>query len=257
MYFDIGQWDEWFANYKEFARHYAIVAQRAGAEQIAIGAELIACMLAYLPVINLCVADLQEHHWREVIAEVRQVYKGTLTYACNFGVITCMFFGVIDFLIYFRYGSRFSCFNVTWWDALDLIGVDAYFPIAPESSQPTYDQLKDSWPIAKGLKQLSQKYGKHLIFTEIGYPSQNGANVKPNKWDANAPANCTIQSECYRGNGDQEQRLVQGWASQLVDLPASFSSDRNHTNRHDQVQGERTVLLGWHGSNSERQVMLA
>jgi hypothetical protein len=80
-----------------------------------------------------------------------------------------------------------------------LIGVDAYFPIAPDTPTPTYDQLRAAWiPISQNLKRLSEKYNKHLIFTEIGYPSQHGSNVKPNKWDINVATNYTIQSICYK-----------------------------------------------------------
>ena len=45
MHFTSTEWQTWFENYKSFARHYALVAQHVGVEQIAIGTELIACML--------------------------------------------------------------------------------------------------------------------------------------------------------------------------------------------------------------------
>eukprot|EP01127_Copromyxa_protea_P004849 TRINITY_DN1466_c0_g1_i1.p1 TRINITY_DN1466_c0_g1~~TRINITY_DN1466_c0_g1_i1.p1 ORF type:complete len:312 (+),score=49.67 TRINITY_DN1466_c0_g1_i1:212-1147(+) len=173
MYFTPEKWNVWFANYQEFAKHYAALAQRLGVEQMAIGTELIA-------------SDLQDKHWREVVSVVRKEYKGTLTYACNFWGDNV-------------YGARFSCSNVTWWDVLDTIGVDAYFPLAPETPEPSYEQLQKSWiPISRRLEELSKKYGKPLIFTEIGYTSQRGANIAPNKWDAAKPTNYTIQAECYR-----------------------------------------------------------
>lgn len=55
------------------------------------------------------------------------------------------------FIIFCSYGDKFSCMNITWWDALDIIGVDAYFPIANFTTEPTYDEIKKSWkPIVAG-----------------------------------------------------------------------------------------------------------
>jgi hypothetical protein len=41
---------------------------------------------------------------------------------------------------------------VNWWDAVDLIGVSAYFPLS-SSTNPSLDELKNSWyPIMETLK---------------------------------------------------------------------------------------------------------
>jgi hypothetical protein len=147
QYFTRTQWDAWFANYIPYAVHYARLAEASGVDQLAIGTELIA-------------SDLHADHWRRVVSHVRSEYAGTVTYACNF-------WG--DNL----YGSAYTCQNVTWWDALDLIGVDAYFPIAKEFERPSYAEMARSWaPIVAAMRNLSQRYQKPLIFTEIGYTSQ-------------------------------------------------------------------------------------
>jgi hypothetical protein len=79
-----GDWTTWFAAYDEQITHYAALAAGAKCEQFSVGCEL----------------DSKVGHeaaWRQVIADVRAVYKGKLTYAD--GQITA--------------DPR----AVTWWDA--------------------------------------------------------------------------------------------------------------------------------------------
>ena len=68
---------------------------------------------------------------------------------------------------------------VQWWDALDYIGVDAYFPNT-RANNPTVEQAKAGWYSytdsygqtnrwVDDMKALSQKFGKKVIFTELGF----------------------------------------------------------------------------------------
>jgi hypothetical protein len=121
----------------------------------------------------------EKEYWREVVAFVRRIFpSGRLTYAANFK------------------GTHYSPLNITWWDALDLIGVDAYYTLAPLNSNPTYEQLLKGWiPHIAKLKSLSQKYSKPLIFTEIGYCSQNNAFYEPYSCNVEHPSlNFSIQA---------------------------------------------------------------
>jgi hypothetical protein len=52
------------------------------------------------------VPNLQDSHWRKLIAKVRTVYSGLLTESAIKGWET----------------------RCTWWDAVDIIGIDAYYP---------------------------------------------------------------------------------------------------------------------------------
>lgn len=173
VHFSDDKWKSWFNNYIPFAVFYAKLAQRYSIEQIALGTELIA-------------SDIHDAHWRIVVSEIRKYFNGSLTYACNFWGDNV-------------FGSSYSCFNVTWWDVLDIIGIDAYFPMAPTKEFPSYDDIAVSWdPIIENLNQLSRKYNKPIIFTEIGYTSQKGGNREPNHWNIENPTNYTIQSACYQ-----------------------------------------------------------
>jgi hypothetical protein len=58
--------------------------------------------------------------WRRRIADVRRVYSGKLTYAVNW---------------------HREVEEVSFWDALDPIGVQGYFPLAT-AAVPTVDELE-------------------------------------------------------------------------------------------------------------------
>ncbi len=136
----------WFASYTEFISHYARLATETGVDQLSVGTEL---------------ARLSgDSRWLGVIQAVRGVFAGPLTYAANFDEYQ----------------------GVTFWGSLDYIGIDAYFPL---STQPTTDvaRLKAAWaPVKTDLAALSARYAKPVIFTEIGYVSQQGATVEPWNW---------------------------------------------------------------------------
>jgi len=69
---------------------------------------------------------------------------------------------------------------VPFWDAVDLIGVHAYFPLT-ESSAPDRQQLWQAWdqPLNQ-LRRLSERYGnKPVLFAEIGYPRSATAASAP------------------------------------------------------------------------------
>jgi len=154
-------WALWFSSYQVFITHYAALAQTTGAEMFAVGTEL---------------EDTSGHaaEWRAVVTAVRRVYTGPITYASNHG-------GEVP---------------VTWWDALDFIGVDAYYPLTTVAN-PTLTQLKAAWaPTVTMLGNLSANYGKPVLFTEVGYQSQAGTNITPWKVTSNV-LDVQEQANCY------------------------------------------------------------
>lgn len=61
--------------------------------------------------------------------------------------------------------------SVTFWDNLDYIGVNPYFPLVNKKT-PTVSEVKQALtPIKKDLKDLSCRYEKPILFTEYGYRS--------------------------------------------------------------------------------------
>jgi hypothetical protein len=137
----------WFAAYTAFIVHYADLAKSTGTAELAVGTELAGVSGA-------------TEQWRKVITSVRAHFPGRLTYAANYDEYP----------------------KVAFWADLDLIGVDAYWPLAKE---PTTDvtTLERAWrPIKTSLARFSARTHRPILFTEAGYVSQHGAAVEPYSW---------------------------------------------------------------------------
>ena len=68
-----------------------------------------------------------------------------------------------------------------FWEKLDFVGIDAYFPLT-EKNDPTTEELIAGWQrhaeeIEQWLKQ--KQLDKPVVFTEIGYCSADGTNTQP------------------------------------------------------------------------------
>lgn len=142
-------WQTWFAAYENFIMHYAQVAEDAQMEMLCIGTELH----------QTCVE--REEDWRKLIAKIRTVYSGPLTYAANFS-------------------EEYE--DVKFWDALDYIGVQAYFPLTTQE-EASVEELRKGWqkPISD-LEKFSKKFNKPILFTEVGYKSTKDSGIDPWEW---------------------------------------------------------------------------
>ncbi len=159
--------DAFFASYKQQVLHYAQLAQEGGAKAFAIGTELE----------SLSTAEYADE-WRDIIAAVRQVFTGDLTYAA----------------------TPPEAFHISFWDALDYIGINPYVSLVPPgTTNATYQQMVDGWtkpstvdwvrqwvgdkPVIEAIKDFSASVGKPVIFTETGYRSMDGNAGEP--WSTN------------------------------------------------------------------------
>ncbi len=148
--------DQFFESYKNFINHYADIAQKTGVEMFSIGNELDS---ATQEDIQLEVPFDKTAKWRDVIRSVRQQYKGTLTYS-----VAC--------ITEERCGPQI----IKFWDDLDVIGWEWYVPIATKEHEPI-DSMKANAEriIRNNIKPLFEKYGKPIVFTEIGWEAYPGA----------------------------------------------------------------------------------
>lgn len=136
-------------NYTKFILDFAEVAQDTNAELLCIGTEL-----------ELFIQNRPDY-WKQLIADIRKVYKGKLTYAANWDEYP----------------------KTTFWDAVDYIGIDGYFPVS-DLKTPTVEATKlglQRWKTE--MKTLSERYKKQIVFTEYGYRSVDYAGKEPWKFD--------------------------------------------------------------------------
>ena len=119
-----------------------------------------------------------EDQWRDVIAGVRGRFPGRLSFAAN---------------------QIHGAHEVTFWDALDYIGIDAYMPLATEDPNPTVDELIAAWrsftDVDGGVHRyvdeiaaLHASYGRPVLLTELGYRSSEGTAARPWEWRADLGA---------------------------------------------------------------------
>ncbi|HVC08414.1 MAG TPA: hypothetical protein VNH15_00560 [Elusimicrobiota bacterium] len=148
----------WFVNYRAMILHYARLAAQGHADMFVVGTELLH-------------VDGPAHRgdWKRLIAEVRAVYPGPLTYAAN----------------------SYNFIRVSFWDKLDYIGIDGYFPM-PGGDNETL--LRLGWEAYKPvIAAMSAAYGKPVLFTEVGISSQKGANLRPWNFGDFGPLDLQVQ----------------------------------------------------------------
>ncbi len=142
-----GDWKSWFEAYGEFILYYATYAESHELPILCIGTELEK-------------TSHRESEWRALISEIRQVYSGELTYAANF--------------------TEYE--KVKFWDVLDYIGIQAYFPLA-DVNDPDLNQLIKGWNnIIPAIENVQKRFKKPILFTEIGYCNTVDAAVEPWIW---------------------------------------------------------------------------
>lgn len=141
-------WKKLETTYLAFILAYAEIAQKVKADAFCIGTEL-----------EKFVAE-RPTFWRSLISEVKKVYKGKLTYAANW--------------------DEFK--RVPFWDQLDYIGIDAYFPLT-DKKDPTVKDFEEGWkPHKAEIKRIQSQFNKSILFTEFGYRSVDFAGKEP--WDS-------------------------------------------------------------------------
>jgi hypothetical protein len=145
------QWKQLEDSYRTFILDFAKIAAQRKTAMLCIATEL-----------DSFVKERPEY-WKNLIAEIRSIYKGKLTYAANWD----------------------SYKNISFWDDLDYIGVDAYFPLSEEKT-PCLQTINDSWTKWKlEMSTLSRKHNKPLLLTEYGYISADYAGKEP--WKSASP----------------------------------------------------------------------
>lgn len=110
------------------------------------------------------------------------------------------------------YASNWSDFhNVPFWDALDVIGIQAYFPLVEETQPATVEAIEAGWKrIAAQLRGFAETTQRPILFTELGYNRSHQAAYRP--WDdhSDGPEAEPLQLSCLRGALDVLQREDSG-----------------------------------------------
>jgi hypothetical protein len=153
--------ETWWAGYRSWLLHFARMAELYNVELLTLGNELGGMTVRKQP-------------WRDLIRDVRRIYGGDLTYASH-------------------WSGEFE--RVPFWDQLDYIGVNAYFPLAGPEETPSADSPRVA-QIRSRLAALAGRFGKPVLFTEVGFPSMESGAAEP--WtDRSGTIDLSMQSDCY------------------------------------------------------------
>lgn len=144
----------WFASYGLFIEHYARLATEIHADMLCVGGEFS----------KLTPYDAE---WRKLIARVRTLYPGPLVYAANFG-------------------DEFE--HLAFWDALDAIGLQEYYPLPDDLSTDA---------LVRKVESVQHEFQRPVIFTEAGFSSSEHPNRQPWNDSRRAGLDVDAQARCY------------------------------------------------------------
>ena len=129
-------WAKWFAAYRRFLVHEAVVAEAGGVDLFVVGSGLTS-------------SQEQKNEWKQVIAAVRLGTGAPLTYAA---------------------ASPSGVAEIPFWDGLDAIGSELADPV-PRTEKTTDDALAETVRVAiRPLAFLSKRMGgKPVVLTRAVY----------------------------------------------------------------------------------------
>ena len=152
----------WFDSYQRFLAPWAELAETEGAAQFFVGTELAGTLRS-------------EAFWRATIQKVRASYRGEVLYAASWDEAQL----------------------VPFWGALDLVGVDFYFPVASRRDPGRLEILAGWQPWIDRLDLLHHQTGRRILLTEIGYRSVDGACMHPYDSIAGGRLDVREQADLY------------------------------------------------------------
>lgn len=164
--FELGNeqdWLIWEEQYTTFILEFAKLSEEMSVELLCIGTELKQTTAS------------RAAFWKQLIPQIREVYSGKLTYAANWD----------------NYQA------VSFWNQLDYIGIDAYFPLT-DNEQPTSQELMNSCKqLNRSLRKYSESIERPILFTEYGFRSAKGG--AGNHWELtqNSDVDLKIQDQAY------------------------------------------------------------
>ena len=146
--------EQWLDEFGAFMEHHGRFAHRIHADLLCIGVEF-GWLAQY------------GDDWRRIVERVRRVYPGPVVYAAN-------------------WGEEFE--TIEWWDALDYIGLNNYYPLTDEYGMDE---------IVEKVRAAHERFGKPVIFPEAGYSAMPDAHKRPWHDQRGGPVDLEEQTRCY------------------------------------------------------------
>jgi len=205
--------NEWFESYSAFINFFAEFAEQNDVELFSVGCEYKA-------------TTGEKEQWETVIQGVRERYSGPIVYSADW--------------------TNYQ--NIEWWDSVDYVGIDAYFPLSVLKYDPTFDELKNAWVnYADEIEAWLSTVNKPVIFTEIGYRSGDGTNMCPSNYWSDMPVDLQEQRDCYEAAFQTlwNRSWFHGfyWWTWIYDHEQGGPNDSSHTPQNKPTQD---VITQWY-----------
>ena len=194
---DEAAWETWWTQYDAFLLHYARLAQETRCELFCLGCEMES-------------TERFGEHWRGLIRRVREVYHGPLVYNAQFETI----------------------WNIQWWDAVDILGISAYWWLETKDDS-SVERMMQCWkPILTGMRVLAAKTGKPIFFIEIGCRSAKGGSTMPGdfthwEWPYDGQEQARYYEAALRTFWDEPWFCGYSWWDWKVKLYKKEEADQN------------------------------
>lgn len=143
------EWVDLEESYRKFILDYATLAAEEDTALFCIGTELEQFVTS------------RPDFWKQLIIDIKKIYKGKLTYAANWDEYK----------------------RTPFWSQLDYIGIDAYFPVC-EDKTPSVACAMQGWEKWKEeISAFAKAQQRQVLFTEYGYRSVDYTAKEPWKAD--------------------------------------------------------------------------
>lgn len=164
-------WGAWWSAYQEEMLDFARICERGGAQVFSVGSELSS-------------TEERGREWVAFIRRVRQAFSGELTYSANW--------------------DHYD--RIAFWNHLDFMGISGYYELT-RSQDPKLPELVRSWgQVKERILSWRREQGVRspLLFTEVGYASQDGCASKPWNYYHSTTVDLAEQALCF-------QAFIKAW----------------------------------------------
>jgi hypothetical protein len=142
-------WQRWADAYARFVLAWADVAREGHVDLLSVGVELRSFVTTKRVALFL-----------PIVERVRAAYPGLLTYSANWD-------DAEDTLI---------------WDAVDLVGINAFYPLADKDGAGLEELRAGGRHVAEGLGRFASGVRKPIVLTEVGYTTRPDPAIRPWEW---------------------------------------------------------------------------
>lgn len=146
-------WQAYQRSYRDFVLTWAKAAEEFGADAFSIGVECKSWSGRF------------GGYWLQLIADVRAAFRGKLVYSANWD----------------------EAENVLFWDALDYVGINAFYPLAAHDGASYVEYARGAEDALAKAGEVGAIVKKPVLFLEIGYTTRPNAAVQPWVWPEDLP----------------------------------------------------------------------